>query len=130
MEIEELLARSHAQPVAIYFCSGVLSDPNPIGVKRWYYNDYEKKITMEIDPKTCDNHTVILYGRRLGKNGVPQFLIRNSWGTYCPSSWTNSFAQCETHVVKGKKVNTGDLWVDEGFLMRATYGHVYLDNGP
>ena len=128
VEIENLLASPQAQPVGIKFCSKLLESPHINGVKRWYYNEYLKAITVDLDINNCDAHAVIIYGKRISDKGTPQFLVRNSWGTYCPSIWNNSEVQCETHVVAGKKVNTGDFWADETALMKATFGHFYLEN--
>ena len=128
LEIEYLLASPRAQPVGIKFCSKALASPHVNGVKRWYYVAALKIITVDLDIDNCDAHAVMIYGRRLSQSGTPQFLVRNSWGPYCPKIWDNTMVQCETQVINGKNFNTGDFWADEVFLMKATFGHFYLEN--
>jgi hypothetical protein len=101
----------NAQPVAISFCSAILT------AGRSFQVNLDDVAAGKADASNkCEDHAALVIGSRKNpQTGKCQYLVRNSWGTACEYSkdW-----QCDT----GK----GNLWIDRDTLVNNIYRISYF----
>ncbi|MBS1963219.1 MAG: hypothetical protein JST04_13465 [Bdellovibrionales bacterium] len=91
-----------AYPIGINYCSSVFGEGRAFTQKKWINND------------ECHRHASLVIGRRRDPKAPSrcQYLIRNSWGRGCDSSYHSDW-ECD-----GPK---GSVWIDADALGRATH---------
>ncbi len=102
-----------AMPIGIGYCANVLfknTKDHPFSKGRKYRS--ENFLQQKDHNGVCGMHASLVIGRRHHPvSGVPQLLIRNSWGHSCYSyhqDW-----DCEA--------SRGTVWVDENVLVKAIF---------
>jgi hypothetical protein len=87
MAIQQNFDRTKPYPMPISINASILKNAGTLSEKEAIFR--------------TNMHSVLLIGRRYKKDGTPQVLIRNSWGS------------APEKVVKDLETDNGDVWIDE-----------------
>jgi hypothetical protein len=103
------------KPVAIGYCSRVLTNSRYIGVTPHPRPSYRGQF-VPISSRSCGNHASVLIGKKRIK-GKCHFLLRNTWGDTCPYDW-----KCR-YDTYGKAIG---VYIEEGALFNNILSLTFL----
>lgn len=113
------------KPVSISYCADVLYDKNSRMIVDNDYFKYSDNLRSNRVQKDCGAHASIVAGSR-NKGGKCQMLLRNTWGDWKSSTWSDCLCETSKGVYEAckhgdTKNNSVGCWIDSDALVRNIY---------